>query len=370
MDVAAVDMFCGAGGLTCGLEQVGISVERGLDLDNHSEYPYEENNDASFRQVNVEALAKNQESVARMFPWGADLTVLAACAPCQPFSTMGHAREGDAVDHDKWDLLSGFEEIVEYVEPDVVVTENVLQVRHHDVYQDFESKLRELGYTLNPPENRNVFGPEYGIPQKRKRWLLMASQEGPIQLPDPPNTSETEFPTVRETIDHLPPIQADEVHASHHLHRARSLSDKNLERIRNMEPGGDWRLWEEEGQEHLLADCHKRESGRTYKAPYSRMEPDAPSPTITTQFYNYGSGRFGHYDTEQDRALSLLEGSLLQTFPEDYDFYDEWDDVGVKNVGRLIGNAVPPRLARYVGEGILTHVDAPVPTSAPSAANT
>jgi len=101
-------------------------------------------------------------------------------------------------------------------------------------------------------------------------------------------------------------------------------------------------LWEEEDLDHLLADCHRKASGRSYKAPYSRMRPDEPSPTITTQFYNYGSGRFGHYDTDQNRALSILEGALIQTFPKDYEFYDEWEDVGVSNLGRLIGNAVPP----------------------------
>lgn len=188
----------------------------------------------------------------------------------------------------------------------------------------------------------------------------MASREGPIQLPDPIYTDESEYPTVRETIDHLPLIEAGEVHDSHDLHRSRKLSDKNLERIRNMVPGGDWRIWEENGLDHLLADCHTRDSGRSYKAPYSRMKSDEPAPTITTQFYNYGSGRFGHYDTDQDRALSLLEGALLQTFPEDYDFYQNWDDVGTTNLGRLIGNAVPPRLAEIVGESILSHVDAEV----------
>jgi DNA (cytosine-5)-methyltransferase 1 len=85
------------------------------------------------------------------------------------------------------------------------------------------------------------------------------------------------------------------------------------------------------------------------------MNPDEPSPTITTQFYNYGSGRFGHYDVDQNRALSVLEGSLLQTFPEDYEFYDDWDDVGIKNLGRLIGNAVPPLLGELAGRAILEH---------------
>jgi len=367
MQICAVDMFCGAGGLTYGLEQAGISVLKGLDNDRDSAYPYDTNTDSEFSTVNIPPLAKDPEPIARMFPWDADLTVLAACAPCQPYSTMGHARDTETEDHEKWGLLKKFKQIVEYVEPDVVVTENVLQVRHDDTYKEFEETLKKLGYSLNAPDNRNVYGPEYGIPQKRKRWVLLASQKGPISLPDPPNTDELEYPTVRETIDHLPAIKAGERHPDMKLHHARSLSETNLERIRNMVPGGDWTLWEERGLEHLLADCHTKSSGRSYKAPYSRMRPDEPAPTITTQFYNYGSGRFGYYDTDQNRALSLLEGALLQTFPADYDFYDGWDNVGVKNVGRLIGNAVPPLLAKYMGEAIVNHVNSELNTvTAPS----
>jgi len=363
MDISAVDMFCGAGGLTYGLEQAGISVTRGLDIDRHSKYPYERNTDSSFRTVDIKPLARKPEPIKQMFPWNADLSVLAACAPCQPYSTMGHAKKGDTSDHEKWGLLDDFRKIVEYVEPDVVVTENVLQVRHDDTYQQFEQALENMDYTLNDPENRNVYAPEYGIPQKRKRWVLLASQKGSIRLPDPLHTEESEYPTVRDTIGHLPPIKAGEVHPDNELHRARTLSDKNLERIRNMDPGADWRLWEEQGLEHLLADCHKKASGRSYKAPYSRMQPDEPAPTITTQFYNYGSGRFGHYDTDQNRALSLLEGALLQTFPEDYEFYGEWEEVGVKNVGRLIGNAVPPLLGKHIGDAITQHVSGTVPAA-------
>lgn len=357
MDVAAVDLFCGAGGLTYGLEQAGITVTAGIDLDPKSEYPYEQNTDSSFKKTDVRPLSKNPERVARMFPWDNDLDVIAACAPCQPYSTMGHSKTKETTDHEKWGLLDDLRKIVEYVEPDVVTTENVLQVRNDEVYDEFVETLEEMGYHINSDENKNVFCPEYGIPQKRKRWVLLASKEGPIRLPDPMYTDESEYPTVRETIGHLPHIEAGEVHRDHELHRSRTLSEMNLERIRNMEPGGDWRIWEDRDLDHLLADCHKRDSGRSYKAPYSRMEADEPAPTITTQFYNYGSGRFGHYDTEQDRALSLLEGALLQTFPEDYEFYEDWDDVGVKNLGRLIGNAVPPRLARIVGEAITSHAE-------------
>jgi DNA (cytosine-5)-methyltransferase 1 len=269
---------------------------------------------------------------------------------------MSHGEhDGGRESHDKWGLLDSFREVVEYVEPDVVVTENVPQVRNDDTYHEFVQRLEDLGYAVNDDENKDVYGPEYGIPQKRRRWVFVASKGDPIDLSGPTYTDEAEYPTVTEWIDHLPALEAGQVDPDREVHRSRELSELNLERIRHMEPGGDWRLWEEGGREELLADCHQRDSGRSYKAPYSRMRPDEPAPTITTQFYNYGSGRFGHYDTEQDRALSMLEGALLQTFPEDYDFFDDWERVGTKNLGRLIGNAVPPRLGEIVGREIAEH---------------
>lgn len=363
MKITAVDLFCGAGGLSYGLEQAGIDVKVGIDRDPHCKYAYEQNIDAEYRQTDVRPLSQDPERVARLFPWDSDVDVLGACAPCQPYSTMGHSKDTTPEDHQKWGLLKDVEKIVEDVEPDVVVTENVLQVRNDDIYGDFVETLEDKGYYVNEDEDKSTYCPEYGIPQNRKRWVVMASKRGPISLPDPLYTEDAEYPTVRETIDYLPSIEAGGVHPEYNLHRARTLSEKNLERIQNMEPGGDWRLWEERGMDHLLADCHTKSSGRSYKAPYSRMRPDDPAPTITTQFYNYGSGRFGHYDTDQNRALSLLEGALLQTFPEDYDFYDEWEDVGVKNLGRLIGNAVPPLLGEFIGRGILSHVGADVPAT-------
>jgi DNA (cytosine-5)-methyltransferase 1 len=364
VNTTVVDLFCGAGGLTHGLERAGLSVVKGVDNNRDSKYPYEENTEADFVDLNVESLASDPEPIQRWFRQASsgfnsdDLEVLTGCAPCQPYSTMSHGENGgDRRNHDKWGLLDSFRKIVEDVEPDVIATENVLQVRNDDTYKEFVETLKELGYSVNDDENKKVYAPEYGVPQKRKRWLLLASKQGPIQLPEPDYTEEEEYPTVRDCIGHLPAIQAGEVHPELTHHRTRQLSELNLERIRNMEPGGDWRLWEKNNREDLLADCHRRESGRSYKAPYSRMRPDEPAPTITTQFYNYGSGRFGHYDTEQDRALSMLEGALLQTFPMDYKFYDNWGDTGVKNLGRLIGNAVPPRLGEVIGEAILSHAN-------------
>jgi DNA (cytosine-5)-methyltransferase 1 len=354
VNVSAVDLFCGAGGLTYGLENAGIDVEKGIDVDPDCRYPYDENNDASFHQSDIVPLSRSPEKVGGMFDWSKELTLLAGCAPCQPFSPLNHG--GDSTEHEKWAMLDYFRRIVDEVRPDLVATENVFGVRNHEVYQNFVEALEEWGYHVNSDENKRVYCPEYGIPQNRKRWVVIASREGPIELPEPTHPEESDYPSVKHCIDDLPPIEAGEVHSELDLHRSRGLSDKNLERIDLMEPGADWRIWEEKGREDLLLECHKKESGRSFKAPYGRMHPDDPAPTITTQFYNYGSGRFGHYDEEQDRALSLLEGAMLQTFPKHYEFYEDWEDTGVQNLGRMIGNAVPPRLGELIGEAILEHV--------------
>lgn len=366
MDISAVDLFCGAGGLTYGLEQAGISVETGFDNNPACRYPYEANSEADFRSMNVEKLARDPEALRRQYPWDTDLKVLTACAPCQPYSTLSHAKDKTREEHDKWGLLDEVRKIVERFEPDVLAIENVLQVRNDHIYEELVERLEELGYAINPDEDKNVYCPEYGIPQKRKRWVLLASKKGDIKLGEPPYPDESDYPTVRETIEHLPPIEHGETHPSNPLHQSRSLSELNEERIANMKPGEDWTVWEELGKSHLLLDCHKKESGRSYKAPYGRMSPDEPSPTITTQFYNYGSGRFGHYDTDQNRAISLLEGAMLQTFPEDYQFVDDWEEATITQLGQWIGNAVPPLLGQRIGEAILNHVDAGQLTPAPA----
>lgn len=354
MNVSAVDLFCGSGGLTYGLERAGVSVAAGIDVDPDCEYPYQANTNARFVQSDIEPLAKrNPERVASLFDFRPDVKILAGCAPCQPFSALNHGT--DSSSHEKWGMIDSFRLLVEDIGPDVVVMENVYQVRNHDVYERFEESLEDAGYFVNDDEDKRVYCPEFGIPQKRKRWVLLASKRGPLSLGEPPIADEADYPTVRETIDHLPPLEAGEEHPERRIHQARTLSETNLERIRLMEPGADWRIWEEKGRRDLMLECHKKESGRSFKAPYSRVRPDEPAPTMTTQFYNYGSGRFGHY--EQDRALSLLEGAMLQSFPEDYEFVPEDEEMYTKQMGRLIGNAVPPKLAELIGERILEHLE-------------
>jgi DNA (cytosine-5)-methyltransferase 1 len=132
--------------------------------------------------------------------------------------------------------------------------------------------------------------------------------------------------------------------------RASLLSDRNLERVRASRPGGSWRDWEEA----LRASCHRVRTGKGYGAVYGRMRADAPAPTITTQFFGFGSGRFGH--PTQDRGLSLREGAILQSFPPKYAFLEPGKRIEFKKLGRMVGNAVPVLLGQAIARSIRLHL--------------
>ncbi|MFD1513468.1 DNA cytosine methyltransferase [Halomarina rubra] len=351
--VSAVDLFCGAGGLTCGLESAGISVEAGVDYEEACEYPYETNNDAEFHQYDLKEVARESpEVIDELFDDDAEYKLLAGCPPCQPFSPLTHGE--DSSDHESYPLLDAFKDLVRHIEPDYVVMENVHEVYHAEIYQSFEQDMVDWGYQLNFPQNRSVYCPKFDIPQTRRRWVTLAAREViPDLIPSHRSPRKRKHLTVERTIDHLPEIQAGQTHPDDQLHTARELSETNLRRIRKSKPGGTWRDW----PDRLVLDCHREDTGKSYDAVYGRMEPDEPAPTITTQFYNLGSGRFGHYDESQYRAISLREGALIQTFPEDYRFFEDIDDVGIRKSGVLIGNAVPPKLGEAIGERILCLID-------------
>lgn len=138
---------------------------------------------------------------------------------------------------------------------------------------------------------------DYGVPQGRKRLVLLASRYGDISLIEP-TYAEGSYVTVRDAISHLAKLKHGEISADDPMHRASGLTKINQLRIRQSVPGGTWEDWDES----LLLRCHRKGTGRTYKSVYGRMEWDKPAPTITTQFYGYGNGRFGH--PEQDQAIS------------------------------------------------------------------
>lgn len=337
--IDAIDLFCGAGGLTAGMKIAGIDVLAGYDIDPQCEYAYTTNNDASFIAEDVTNIAG--ADLQKWYRKG-NFKLLAGCAPCQPFSTYNQGRDtrGDR----KWPLLYAFSRLISEIQPDLVTMENVPDVTKHDVYHDFVENLRSQNYEI---WSGRVDCVEYGLPQRRRRHVLLASKLGPIEL-IPPTHKETPV-TVRDAIGCLPPIKHGGVDPHDPLHRSAKLSPLNLRRIRHSKQGGSWQDW----PHSLISACHKRESGMTYKSVYGRMHWDTPSPTMTTLCFGFGNGRFGH--PEQDRAISLREAAILQSFPQDYVFMPE-ARLTHKAVGRMIGNAVPVRLGEVIGKSLIKHV--------------
>ena len=176
--------------------------------------------------------------------------------------------------------------------------------------------------------------------------MLVASLLGPVGVPHGSREPRT-FKTVREAIGMLPVVEAGGNNPSDRLHAARSMSDTNHRRLKASKPGGTWLDWPLD----LRAECHRRDTGITYGNVYGRMRWDEPSPTITTLAYSFGSGRFGH--PEQDRPITLREAAVLQTFPRRYKFVQPRKRVYFARVGRMIGNAVPPKLARAIGQELV-----------------
>ena len=347
MNINCIDLFCGVGGLTYGVKQSGINIIAGYDIDKNSQYPYEKNNDATFICKDVKDIQPGE--ISSLYPRNTDVKVLMGCAPCQPFSTYNRLERTDPSRLEKMDLLNYFGKQVLDVKPDIVSMENVPQLAREKVFHNFVTLLEDQGYHVTW---KVVFAPEYGVPQTRKRLLLLASKLGNISLIPPTNPKHSDYRTVRETIGALPRLNAGEINSTDNLHQARKLSEINLRRIRASKPGGTWRDWPDE----LKLEAYKKKSGQSFGSVYGRLNWDQPSSTITTQFIGYGSGRFGH--PEQDRALSLREGALLQTFPRNYYFVDPniGDNYSAQQVALQIGNAVPPKLGEVIGQSIMQYL--------------
>ncbi|VBB38973.1 Modification methylase HgiDII [uncultured Spirochaetota bacterium] len=339
--ICAIDLFCGAGGLTYGLRNAGIKVNAGIDINKNVKYAYEYNNfGTAFYDWDVSK--KNYQSVQKLFE-AKSIKLLAGCAPCQPFSRLTNG----IVKHEAWGLLDNFGRFISRIIPEFVTMENVpeLATRGSEVFNRFIKILKKNKYYY---DWKIVNCEEYGIPQARRRLVLLASRLGPIEIPEGKFKNYKEQNTVRTAISFLPAICSGEQAENDRLHTASRLSPMNIKRVQAIRhDGGTRKDWPAD----LLLECYRKESGTSYSSNYGRMYWDKPSPTITTLCTGLGNGKFGH--PEQDRAISLREAALLQSFPKEYEFWPTNERLNKTAIAKMIGNAVPPLLAKVLGDEIV-----------------
>jgi DNA (cytosine-5)-methyltransferase 1 len=339
----AIDFFCGGGGLTRGLLDAGISVVLGVDADESCHETYESNNHPSqFLHADIRTLSFEdiREHIIEVPP--EDL-MFAACAPCQPFTQLkrGEDRDGEAT------LLGQVARLVQEVQPHQIFVENVpglARVRGSSIHRRFRKMLRESGYGYCEGV---VDAKAYGVPQTRRRFIIIAIKGVTPTLPPPTHgPGLLAYETVQSAIGEYPPLEAGQTHLTVPNHRASALTAINLERIRHTpHDGGDRRAWPQD----IWLDCHMN-GHQGHTDVYGRMYWERPAPTLTCKFHSLSNGRYGH--PEQDRAISLREGASLQGFDNDFVFHAET----LTQMAAQIGNAVPVGLAEAVGRHILQMV--------------
>ena len=379
----AVDFYCGAGGTTRGLIDAGGYVIAGLDKQESCRRTYVSNNrnesgdrdNPLFINFNLfpatdehpngqqqDALALLEELIGKhrlRFPQVPLL--FSICAPCQPFTRLSKAEMSeDRVQSRLRDrgLLAHTCSFVKHFSPDIILSENVAGIsdpRFGGIWEDFASRLRALKYSVS---SRQVCASDFGIPQFRRRSIMGAlkpSSENSFQSFVLPREDTAEpLRTVRDVLDDLPPIEAGEKHETIHNHIARGLSPLNKRRISFAPPGASNKYMLNTPDGDLSLACHKRVNdrlqNRCFTDVYTRMDPDRPSPTITTRCHSITNGRFGHYDGAQLRGISAREAARLQSFRDEYVFYPLHQ---VEPVARMIGNAVPPALAAFFAKHLV-----------------
>lgn len=389
----AVDFFCGAGGTTRGLIDAGGYVLAGIDKVSSCRETYIDNNVNVFIDYSKPRyLDYDIFPASKIYPEGqqkemctelgklisyyrekapASPLLFAICAPCQPFTKLSRKSlsEGRKAGRDRdSNLLGEAMKFVSAFSPELVLSENVRGVkdpRYGGVWDSFRRTLERRGYVTG---SKIVCTSRFGIAQFRKRSILLAVRRELVKserLADllgceilvPEADPDAVMVSVREAIDHLPPIRAGETHESVPNHRARTLSDLNLQRLASAAPGESNAYMEDTEFGDLSLDCHRkvnhRLKERCFSDVYTRMHPDRPSPTITTKCHSISNGRFGHYDTGQLRGISLREAAILQSFPEDYVFHPINQ---IEPIARMIGNAVPPKLAAFYADYLVNSI--------------
>ena len=272
--------------------------------------------------------------------------LFSACAPCQPFTRQ---RTWQQKKDDRVSLLDEIHRFIRVFRPEYIFIENVAGLQTFPSDEGplgrFCTLLKELTYDIGSGVLR---AQDYGVPQYRRRFVLLASSLGSIKWPPPathgPDTQNSEFETVWNWIGNLPPLCAGETDTTFLNHRAARLSPLNLKRITHTPPGGGRNDW----PQHLTLDCHSAHNGHTDV--YGRLHKDRPAAALTTRCISLSNGRFGH--PTQNRALSVREAARLQTFDDSFGF-----EGSLNSMARQIGNAVPVKFAEFFGKYVFEHYE-------------
>ena len=375
----AVDFYCGAGGTTRGLLDAGGYVIAGIDNDEHCQKTYELNNkNTTLDNAEPKFLALDMFPSSPDYPQGQQQRILntlekliphyrkaapetpllfAICAPCQSFTKfVQHSMTEERSKERRLaqDLLAQTVTFISKFEPEMIISENVASInrgQYKHIWNGFQEDLRELGYAVG---SGRVCASNFGVPQRRRRSVIIAYKEhrgiqSAINPPVPHHNPDASQMSVTDAISHLPALQAGESAPEIPNHTCRNLIEINRQRLMSVKPGEPNFGFAESVFGDLSLPCHRRladKDRRGFGDVYTRMHPDRPAPTITTRFHSISNGRFGHYDEQQVRGLSLREGAALQSFPDGYEFYGK----GMDTNARMIGNAVPPKLSEYLAK--------------------
>ena len=344
-NLKAVDFFCGGGGMSFGMKQAGINVLAGIDYEPKCKETYEHNiKGAKFIHADVFNLNEKELEKELDLKRNDDELILIGCSPCQFWSIINTDRSKSTKSKN---LLVEFSRFVEYFKPGYVVVENVPGV----LRKKAESGLEVFIHWLENKKYKVHFEihdvSDYGVPQSRKRFPFIANRVTDNEiLPIKRKGNKLTVKDVLGEHNGFYKIKDGNKDETAFMHTVRSLSDVNKERLKFIKKDGGNRFGFAD-KDHLQLKCF---IGRddSFRDTYGRLWWDRPSPTITTKFHSISNGRFIH--PSEDRAISLREGAVLQSFPKTYKFFG----TSIDAIARLIGNAVPPEYAKRIGWAIIS----------------
>ena len=331
-----IDLFSGCGGLSEGLRQAGFNVRAAVEIVPIAVQAYKLNHKETV--VIQDDIRRVSGDAIRDILKGEPLHMLAGCPPCQGFSSVRRLNRKRSVNDDRNSLVMEYLRLVKELRPLTIMMENVPGLKDYYLFKNVVKELNWLGYN---PKVEIVNVKNYGVPQNRKRLIMVGSLLGNLNIA----LGNNEKVTVRQVIGNLPCPQD----AKDPLQRIVAKHTKEVcERIKLTPKNGG--SWKDLPKEYILK-CHKKDNVG-FNDIYGRLRWDDYSTTITGGCLNPSKGRFLH--PEQDRVITPREAALLQSFPKTYKFPL---DIPKQALALLIGNALPPKFSYYQSQNIKEHLD-------------